>query len=234
MTPSSGESEEVTVDTFQLHGCRLDQSALSRLIEAVRDPTASPQVALEAKWHGTRFRRDSLVAVRTAISRSLNPGDPRRLDQLRIEALGANRSVVVEMEEAAARVTVECVDAAWTLGRAEQIRRILRHAGGRPEPQRQRPWLWAATSGAAVACVLGLLWMLGATTSTGLGAALVSGGAATGFLIAGRAASNSQAVIWIDGPIPRRGWRAWSVGDRIALLALLVAFLAAARPLLTG
>lgn len=173
-----------------------------------------------------------LATVRTAISRSLNPGDPKRLDQLRIEARGASRAVIVELGEEVTAVTVESTDAAWALGRAEQIRRILWHAGGSSERQRWRPWLWAVTSGAAIAGGLALVWLFGVTMTIALSVALVGGVAAAGFLVARRMVSKSQPTIWIDGAMPRHGWRGWSLGDRIAFLALLVAFLAAVVPLL--
>jgi hypothetical protein len=41
-------------------------------------------------------------------------------------------------------------------------------------------------------------------------------------------------MIWINGAMPRHGWRRWSVGDRIAFLTLLVAAFAAVMPFLAG
>jgi hypothetical protein len=230
---TAGASNEVTFDKFTLYHYRADEPVLDLLIKAVRDGI-TPPVTLEATWQGTRLRRDDLAAVRAAMRRSLNPGDPRRLDQLCIEACDHNHRVVVALEEEAATVTVESADAAWTLGKAEQIRRILQHAGGRTSRRRWRPWRWAMTSGAAVAAVLTVLRPFGVIATAVLGMALVGGAAAAGFLIARRVVDRSRPVIWIEGAMPRHGWRRWSVHDRIALLALLVAALAAVVPLLAG
>jgi hypothetical protein len=230
---TSGASDEVKVASLTLHCCQCDQPALDRLIEAVRDGIASRQVTLEATWQGTRLRQDGLAAIRAAISRSLDPGDPRQLDRLHIEARSADRTVAVALGDEAATVTVESGDAAWALGKAEQIRRILRHAGGRDRRRRWRPWRWAMTSGIAVAAVVAVLWPAGAIATAALAVGLVGGAAATGFLIARRMVYRSRAVIWIDGAMPRHGWRQWSIGDRLAALALLVAAFAAVVPLLT-
>jgi hypothetical protein len=230
-TTASGTADEVTVDTFTLHGCRCDEPVLDRLIEAVRNGITPPYVTLEATRERTRFRRSDLAAVRTAIGRSLSPGDRRSLDRLSVEALSRSRTVVVALE-AAATVTVESIDAAWALGKAEQIRRILQDAGGRPRRRQWKPWRWAVTGAlVATAAVLSVLRPSSLIATAGLGIALV-GGAAAGFLIARLMVYRSRPIIWIDGALPRHGWRQWSVGDRIAFVALVVAALAFVVPLL--
>jgi hypothetical protein len=49
-----------------------------------------------------------------------------------------------------------------------------------------------------------------------------------------RPSLSRDAVIWIKGPVRRRGWRAWELGDRIAALALVVTAVAALLRVLTG
>jgi hypothetical protein len=229
-----GASNEVTVDTFKLYGCRCDEPLLERLIDAVRDPAGSPQVTLEARWNGTRLHQESLAAVKAAIRRSFNPGDPNQLDQLRVVALNADRQVTVELGRESATVSVESEDGAWALGKAEQLRRILRAAGGTTRPRRWRPALCAAASGALVAVGLAILWISGLATPVGLGAALVGAAAAAAFLLARRMLRKSRPIIWINGALPRHGWREWSISDRIAFLGFLVAILAIVVPLLAS
>lgn len=45
----------------------------------------------------------------------------------------------------------------------------------------------------------------------------------TGFLMGRLRGWRNQTVLWIDGPIPKPGWTTWTVGERVAMLALLVA-----------
>jgi hypothetical protein len=231
-TPSrtSGASDEVTVVDLTFFHCRCDRPVLDRLIAALRDRGALRSMRLEGTWYGTRFRRNDLEAIREAISGSAYPGDTRRLNQLHMEARGGDRLVVVTLGDETATVRVESGDSAWPGGKAAQIRSILEHAGGRLKRRRCRPWMWAIASAIGGAALLAVLWVLGAvpTSAVGIalvGVALVASAAAAGLLVTRRLVERRRPVIWIDGPLPRRGWRHWSVGDRIAALALIVAVL---------
>ncbi|MFG1605666.1 hypothetical protein [Actinoplanes sp. NPDC049265] len=226
------------VDTLTRHGQRCGEPELNLLFNAVRDGFRPEEVTLEAVWHGNHFRRGDLAGVRAAIGRSLTPGDARRLDQLRLEAQSDGRGRVVVTLHEQATVTVESPDAAWAIGKAEQIRRILAHAGGRPRPRRFRPWLWAV-AGAFAGGLAGLLaaTLAGPAGFAGvvvLASALGCGGAAGCFLVARHMVVRSRPVIWIDGPIPRRGWRSWELRDQIAFVALPLSVVAAVLRVISG
>jgi hypothetical protein len=118
------------VETFTLYGCRCDEPVLHRLMAAICDAVPPPQVVMEATWAGTRVRTNTLAALRAVQEHSLTAGDARKVDRLRVDARTNDRVVTVDLSDTAT-VTVESTDAAWTLGTAERIRRILSHAGGR-------------------------------------------------------------------------------------------------------
>jgi hypothetical protein len=225
MTSPTGASNEVTVDAFKLYGCRLDEPPLEQLINVVCDPAASPPVTVETTLNGTRHRQAGLASLKAATLRSFNPGDRRQLDNLRVEARHADRRAMVELGKEVASVSVESEDSTWAVGKAERIRRIFRHSGGRAKPWRWRPSLCATATGVVVTGLLAVLWMFGLAPAAGLDIALVGGAAAAAFLLARRMLRRSRPVIWIDGSLPRHGWREWSVGDRIAFLALLAAII---------
>jgi hypothetical protein len=182
---------------------------------------------LTTVWNGARLRADSLSGLRTAIEDRLEPGDCRRLDNLRIRSGGDERSVVVDIGAQAATVSVESTDGDWAIGRGEQFRRILQHAGGSPAPRR---WCAAHLSvtglllGATIVALLAMTGVVGSSPgSVATSVLIVIVATITGFMTGRFRERRNQAVLWIDGPIPKRGLTTWTVNERIATVALLVA-----------
>lgn len=223
MTPHPG----TTVVEQTVYGPQLDQEKLNRLIRASTDGVTPHNAELTTVWNGARLRADSLSGLRTAIDERLEPGDCRRLDNLWIRAGSDQRSVVVHVGAQAAAVTIESMDGDWAIGRGEQFRKILRYAGGTPTLRR---WCAARLSIAALviaAMFVAALAVVGAVdsrlSSIATAALFVVVATIIGFLAGSFQERRNQTVLWIDGSIPKRGWTTWTVSERVATLALLVA-----------
>jgi hypothetical protein len=216
-----------TVVEVKVYGPLLDRENINRLIRASTDGVTPPTAELTTVWNGARLRADSLRALRTAVEDRLEPGDCRRLDSLRISAGGDRRSVVVDLGAQAATATIESTDGDWAIGRGEQFRKILHYAGGSLTLRR---WCAArlSTAGAVIAAtIVALLAVAGVVDghpgSIATATLIVAVATGTGFLVGRFRQRRNQSVLWIDGSIPKRGWATWTIGERIAVLALLVA-----------
>lgn len=216
-----------TVVELTLYGSRLDDETINRLIRASSADVTRHTPELTTVWNGARLRADSLTGLRTAIENRLEPGDYRRLNNLQIRADGDRRSVKVDITAQAATVIVESTDGDWAIGRGEQFRKILRYARGLPD---RRRWCAARLSlvGLVVAAIIvALLAVAGVVNdrpgSVATAALIVVVATITGFLMGRFQDWRNQTVLWIDGAIPKRGWTAWTVSERVATLALLVA-----------
>jgi hypothetical protein len=209
-----------------VYGCRLDEQAINRLVRASADDV-TPAVELTTVWNDVKISAGSLDELRRDIADQLEPGDDRRLENLKIQAGSGERRVTLEIDERAARVTVESTDVAWAIGRTEQLRKILLHAHGAAH---LRQWCAARLSmvGLAVAAiVIGCIAKAGLLRTTPrsvlLAALIVVVAAIAGYLLGRLRGRRNRTILWIDGPIPSGGWRSWTVAERVAALAFLVA-----------
>lgn len=209
-----------------MYGCRLDQQAINRLVRASTDGVA-PAVELTTMWNEVKIRSGSLAGLRQDIVDQLVPGDDRRLENLRIVAGDGERRVTLEIGARAADVTVESTDAAWAIGRTEQLRKILLHAGGSAHPRRWcagRLSLVGLVAGAIVVGGVARAGLLGTTPRSVLPAGLIILVTTIGGYLLGLFRERlNRTILWIDGPIPSGSWRSWTVAERIGALALLVA-----------
>jgi hypothetical protein len=212
-----------------IYGCRLDQPKINKLATAVADGITPSRVELIATWSGTRLRSDSLDGLRRAVDRCLQPGDPQRFETLEMRAIGGDRVVRVDIGEHAATVTVEACEAAWAIGKAEQIRKILLHAHGSPRRLRWRAGRCALGSATAASVSVGAALRIRIlpinVTGVVLAVMLVGLAAATGFLLGRWRAARNRTVIWAVGALPRHGWAEWNTAERIAALTLLIGLL---------
>ncbi|MEV4131443.1 hypothetical protein AB0J72_04680 [Dactylosporangium sp. NPDC049742] len=236
MVPGAATPGASMVVGTRIYGPVLDEPKINKLIDAVTDGVGGP-VRLTAMWQGSRLSAGSTAGLRREIDASLQVGDPRRLDSLHIAAGdGVNRRAEVDVLAAEAVVAVEAADSAWAIGRAEQIRRMLLHAKGMPQPKRCLE-KGSTVVGVAVAVLTGLALLLGPLTvsvSGGVGGvALVVVGGAGGYMAGRHRAARNRTVIWIDGTLPRSGWAAWSTSDRIAFAALVGGLLGLIATVLT-
>jgi hypothetical protein len=223
---AAASHETIMVVTHTVYGCRLDEPKINKLADAVADGITPSRIALATTWSGIRVRSASLQGLRRAIDRSLQPGDPQRLQTLRIRATSRDRHARVEIGEQAATVTVEAVEAAWAIGKAEQLRTILMDAHGSARRHRWRAHHHTLAAASAAAVAVGAAIRLGlatADTTTAVLLILLVGLAGTAGLLFGRwRAACNRTLIWVDGSLPRQGWTDWSITDKIAGLALLV------------
>lgn len=228
--------EATTVVAHTIYGSRLGQTEINRLAQAVADGIA-PWVSFDTNWHGTRLRGTSLQQLRRAIDRCFQPGDSRQLDTLELSSVGHGRQVQVAIGEQAAIVTVEAEEAAWAIGKAQQIRDILLHARGCSRLRRWREMHLSllgtiiSLAGIVAAFRIGLLTV--DFRSIVLAATSVAGTVATGYLVGSWRAAGNRTVIWVAGALPRRGWAGWSSTDRIAAVSVVVGFLGVLATLVT-
>ncbi|MFI7601373.1 hypothetical protein [Actinoplanes sp. NPDC049681] len=226
--PAPGPSAPgTTVVEIKVYGAQLDQEKINRLIRASTEGVTPPTAELTTVWNGARLRADSLSGLRTAVENRLEPGDWRRLDNLRISTGDETRSVVVEIGAQAATVTIESTDGDWAIGRGEQFRKILQYAGGSRVLRRWCAARLSAAGAMAAAMIVALLAVAGVVDgrpgSVATAALILAVATISGFLIGRLRARRNRIVLWIDGPIPKPGWTTWAVGERIAALALVVA-----------
>jgi hypothetical protein len=222
-------ARRTTVRRHTVYGCRLDQQAITRLVRASTDGM-TPTVELTTVWNDVEISSGSLDGLRQDIADQLDPGDDRRLENLEIRAVDGERRVTLEIGERAAKITVESTDAAWAIGRTEQLRKILLHAHGSAH---LRTWcatrlsvIGLAAAAAGVSC-LALAGLLEAGPRSVLLAGLIVVVATiAGYLLGRLRGRRNRTILWIDGPIPPRGWQSWTVAERIAALAFLVALTA--------
>jgi len=236
--PTSGAAapETTMAVVHTVYGPRLDQPKINRLAQAVADGITPSGVDFETNWHGTQLRAPSLQQLRREADRCLQPGDLRRLDTLVLSSAGHGRQVRVAIGEQAATVTVEA-EAAWAIGRAEQIRDILLNAYGCSRLQRWREAhlsLGGTIASLVVVVVAFLLGLLAVDLrSIVLAAAFMTATAATGYLVGRWRSARNRSVIWVAGALPRHGWAGWCTTDRIAAVTMLVGLLGVIATLLT-
>ncbi|BCY08244.1 hypothetical protein L3i22_033320 [Actinoplanes sp. L3-i22] len=224
-TPDAS-AEETTVVKITVYGPQLDEDKISKLIRASADGITLSTPEITTIWNGARLRSRSLSGLRTATENRLEPGDPRQLENLQIRAGDDRHKVAVDIDAQSAVITIESADSAWAIGRGEQFRKILRYADGSPELRR---WCTARLSGASLLTSTMIVVLLatagvvdGRPSSVATAALTVIVSTIVGFLIGRYRERGNQTVLWIDGPIPGHGWTTWTVGERAAVLALLV------------
>ncbi|GAA4448282.1 hypothetical protein [Phytohabitans houttuyneae] len=212
--------------TQTVYGCKLDKAAIDKLVAVAADGIATPRVEYATSSGGTHLRSDSLEGLRQAADVCLHPAEPRRLDTLDLRIGGGSRQVQIRIGEQAASVTVEDNEAAWAIGRAEQLRKLLIRADGHSRLRRLDAGRAALGAGAFAAVAIVVLIGTGRLDATnnvlmlaGLSVALVT---AVGFLAGRWQARRSHTLIWVAGPRPRRGWTSWNINERMAVLTLLL------------
>ena len=227
MTNPPASARRTAVKRHKVYGCRLDQDTITRLIRASADGVAPATVELTTVWNDTRFDSGSLDGLRQDIKDQFEPGDGRRLDDLEIRAGDGDRRVTLTIGATEAEVTVVSADATWARGRAGQLRDILLWARGCGH---LRTWCAGRLSGlglvagAIVVACLATAGLIDRRPASWLVAGLIVVVSTTAGFLAGRVrARRNRTILWIDGPIPRRGWRTWTVAERLASLTLLVA-----------
>jgi hypothetical protein len=228
--PASGAaaSEATTVVGRTIYGPWLDRPKINKLAQAVASGITPPRVDFETNWHGTRLRATSLQGLLRAADQCLQPGDSRRLDTLELSSTGHDRRVRVIIGEQAATVEVEA-EAAWAIGKAEQIRDILLHARGSSRLRRWRETHLSLAGTIASFAVVAAAFLLGLLAvdlrSIVLAAASIIATAAIGYLVGRWRAARNRTLIWVAGALPKRGWAGWSTTDRIAAVTVLVGLL---------
>jgi hypothetical protein len=225
--PAPGASAPgTTVVEHTVYGCRLDEDKINRLIRASAEGLKPLTVELTTVWSGVRLRAGSLADLRSAIEDRVEPGDWRRLENLQIRAGDAERQVVLNIGAQAALVTVESTESSWATGRGELLRKILLYARGTAHIRE-----WGAERltgiGIAVASIVVTSLSVAGLIDKRPGSVAVAGlivivATTAGFLLGRFRERRNRTVLWIDGSIPSRGWRAWTVAERIAALALVV------------
>ncbi len=212
--------------TQTVYGCKLDKAAISKLVIVAADGITSPQVEYATSSGGTRLRSESLDGLCQAADVCLHPAEPRRLDTLYLGIRGGSRHVQINIDERAASVTVEDNEAAWAIGRAEQLRKLLIRADGHSRLRRLDAGRAALTASAFTTAAIIVLIGTGRLEATNkllmLAGLLVALAAATAFLAGRWQAGRNQTLIWVAGPRPRRGWATWNVSERMAVLTLLL------------
>lgn len=228
--PASGATtpEATTEEVRTVYGPRLDPPKINKLAQAVADGITPPNVDFGTNWHGTRLRATSLPELLQAADGCLQPGDSRRLDTLELSSASHDRRVRVAISEQEATVKVEG-EAAWASGKAEQIRNILLYAHGRSRLRRWRgihlslAGMFASFIGVGAAFLLRILAV--DLRSIVLAAAFIITTVATSYLVGHCRAARNRTLIWVAGPLPKRGWAGWTRPDRIALAGVLVGLL---------
>jgi hypothetical protein len=214
----------MAVETDTLHGCLLDQPNLDLLIRAVRKDLGP--IELHAIWRGTHVRVNALSTLQNRLDSGLTPGNTHMLEALQLQASAGGNIVQVHANQDRVEVRVESSDAAWAIGRKQQIRQILLHSHGSLHSERLSPG-WAALSGIAFAAAAAALafflgWLHPTPITNAAVSAFVLGSASMGYLLGRRRREQSKTVIWLGGSLPKRSWRSWSRSDRIAAATCLI------------
>ncbi|MFC0533314.1 hypothetical protein [Phytohabitans kaempferiae] len=212
--------------TQTVYGCKLDGAAIGKLVAVAAEGITNARIEYATSSGGTRVRSDSLDGLCQVADVCLHPAEPRRLDTLDLRIHAGSRCVEISIDERAASVAVEDDEAAWAIGRAEQLRKLLIRADGHSRFRRLDVG-WAALA-ASVFTTASIIIFVGtgrleATNKLLMLAGLLAALSVAVVVLVGRwQARRNQTLIWVAGPRPRRGWASWNVSERMAVLTLLL------------
>jgi hypothetical protein len=205
-----------------MYRCQLDRHTLDRLVHSAGDGIPGCDLRLTTRCDGIRLTAVSLDQLESDVC------DSRHVDNLQIGVTGQGRRVTLAITPRSITVVVADPDALWARGKLEQLRSILRRAGGRDRPVR-----WGEVRYAGLTALIGVLAMVTVVNAgaigNGLSTLVVAALTVLTLVVAAYATGRgrrrrARTHICISGPLPRRGWwERMTLGEKVGWLATSIA-----------
>lgn len=212
---------------FQLTGCKITRLQLNKVVQTMVRDFPPSAVTMSSTRHGTKIRRATLDDLLSAIGESTLPGDPQKIDNLKLCVHSRTRNASLSLDTLAVHVRLSGTDTDWVLGRTQELadlmaevrpRRLVAKSTGRPSVAGFA--IGGFMVGALVPVLAALAGVLTAPSTFSLRFVLSASSGIVGAALAAVGARwyirRSSVQLFLDGG--REGSRHLSVSDVVAIV----------------